>query len=345
MNRDKLTGLLSRNALVVIWALLVIFFWRLLPDSFLSGDNIRATLTNYSVSALMALAVLVPLVCNQFDLSVGYVLGLVNILAVGLQVKSHVAWEVVILLMLALGALIGLVNGLIVTKAKMSSFITTLGTGIILYAIGLKYTSGEQIIGVLPSGFANLVTSTSGIPKPAIYVVVVVVVLWLALEYLPLGRRMYVVGSSERTAALVGIKTDRYVIFSFVVSGVLAAAAGVLLASLLQSGQSTTGPEYLLPAFAAVFLGSTAIRPGRVNAWGTIVAVLVLATVVTGLSLKGFESWVEPLFNGLMLISAVAVSGYLLRRKEAHAKADRAIGDGSTGAIVAERPSVEEGAR
>jgi ribose transport system permease protein len=314
---SQAAGFLSRNSLFVIWLLLVLLFWRLLPGVFLSVNNIRSTATLYSVSALVALAITVPLVADQFDLSVGYLIGLVNIFTLALLTKHHVGWVIVIMLMLLLGAAVGLINGLIVTQFQISSFITTLGTGSILYAIGLWYSSGAQLTGVIPAGFSSISGYPLGIPLPAIYVVVVATLLFVALEYTPAGRQLYVLGSSPRTASLLGIRTSRYVVMAFVVSGLLVAGAGLVLASLIQSASSNTGPEYLLPAFAAVFLGSTSVRPGRVNVIGTVLAVVVLATVVDGLSLRGLQSWIQPMFNGVMLVGAVAISGYLLRRKEA----------------------------
>jgi len=310
------SGFLSRNALLVIWFGLVIVFALLLPGVFLSANNIRSTATINAVSALMALAVLVPLVANHFDLSIGYLLGLVLVLTIGFLTELHMNWGLVCVLMVALGLAVGFINGIIVTKVKISSFITTLGTGVILYGIGLWYTGGSQLVGSIPEGFMDLSGTLWGVPLPVVYVLIAGFALWVFLEYTPAGRQMYVVGSSVRTANLLGIRSDRYVVLAFMTSGLMVSIAGIVLASLLQSGSSSTGPEYLLPAFSAVFLGSTSVRPGRPNLWGTLLAVVVLATVVNGLALQGFAPWIQPVFNGVMLIGAVAASVVLLRRRE-----------------------------
>ena len=272
-------------------------------------------MTHLSANALFFIWIVVVIAFTLW-LSSGYLLGLVNLITIGLLTKHHMDWRLVCLLMVVLGAFVGLVNGLIVTVAKISSFIATLGTGSILYAVGLWYSEGALLTGQLPDGFGKISSQFHGIPIPVIYVVGLTLGLFLLLEYTPAGRHFYVLGASERTARLLGIPTDRYVIASFMISGSLVAAAGLTLASLLRSASSNTGPEYLLPAFAAAFLGSTTFRPGRVNALGTLLAVVVLATVVNGLSLKGLDAWIQPTFNGVMLVGAVAVSGYLLRRRE-----------------------------
>lgn len=310
-----LAGAASRNALVFLLVALVILFWRLLPGTFLSGDNIRSVLATQSIGALLALAVLVPLTCNQFDLSVGYGVGLANVLAIGLQAKNHLSWPLTVVLVLASGLALGTVNGLVVTRGRVNSFIATLGSGTVVYAIGLWYTGGESLIGNLPQGFTNISSVKMGIPLPALYVLVVAVVLGVVLEYMPPGRHLYVIGASARAAELVGIRSARLIMAAFIASGLITAIAGVSLASLLQSGQSTTGPEYLLPAFAAAFLGSTSVHPGRVNVGGTLLAVLTLACVVTGLEEEGFSAWVQPLFDGVMVVGAVGISGYVLRKR------------------------------
>jgi ribose transport system permease protein len=132
---------------------------------------------------------------------------------------------------------------------------------------------------------------------------------------LPIGRYLYAIGSYERAAELIGIPITRYVIGSFVASGVVTAIAGIVLGAKLQVGQSNIGPEYLLPAFVGALLGSTSVRPGRVNVWGTIIAVLILAVGISGIQQLGASFFIEPLFNGLTLIVAVGLAGYFARRR------------------------------
>jgi ribose transport system permease protein len=185
-----------------------------------------------------------------------------------------------------------------------------------LYSISEWYTGGQQISGTLPFAFVSIDGAAPlGIPIPAIYVLVVALGLWIAFDYLPIGRYLYAIGSNERAAELIGIPITRFVIGAFVASGIITAFAGIVLGAKLQVGQSNIGPEYLLPAFVGALLGSTSVKPGRVNVWGTIIAVLILAVGISGIQQMGASFFIEPLFNGATLIIAVGLAGYFARRR------------------------------
>lgn len=163
-----------------------------------------------------------------------------------------------------------------------------------------------------PPAFADLSRTIDlggiGIPAPALHVLAIGLVLWVAFEYMPVGRFLYILGANPRAAELNGTKARRCVTLAFVVSGLLAAFAGIVLQTQLQMGQSSVGQEYLLPSFTAALLGATSIHPGRVNVWGTILAVAVLAVTVAGLNRMGAPFFVDPLFNGAMLLLAVGLA-------------------------------------
>lgn len=307
----------SRNALLVVLIVAILIFSLLLPDTFPTAFNFRTILSEKSVVALLALAVLVPLSAGHYDLSVGYLLGLVHILAIALQVKNGLPWIAAVALVIAIAAAVGAVSGILITRFRVGSFIATLGVGTVVYGIGLWYTGGEQVNGDLPNGFLAIASVPFGVPLPAIVTLVIATAMWLMFSYLPAGRHLYVLGDNARAAELVGIPVKRYTFAAFVASAALTGCAGVILAAELRVGQSAVGPEYLLPAFAAVLFGATSIEPGRVNVWGTVLAVLVLAVIVSGLQQEGAEAYVDPLFNGGMLIIAVAVAAYLGSRRRA----------------------------
>jgi ribose transport system permease protein len=320
--------------LLILLILLVIVFSLLKPDTFLTYFNIRSILSNKSVQALVALSVFIPMASNQFDLSAGFNVGISQVLAIGLQGQG-LPWWAAILAVLAMGAVVGLVNGILVTRVKIDSFIATLGTGTVLYGLNAWYTGGQQVLANLPDSFLSLSGTIWIIPAPAVYVLVVSLALWVVFEYLPLGRYLYVLGASTRAAELNGISAKRYVTYGFVAAGVLAAFAGIVLQSQLQVGQSSVGQEYLLPAFTAALLGATSIRPGRVNVWGTVLAVAVLAVAVAGLNQLGAPFFVEPLFNGAMLILAVGLAVQAAeRRSKRGAEADRAAAASRSAAPV-----------
>jgi ribose transport system permease protein len=222
------------------------------------------------------------------------------------------------MIVLVLGAVTGFLNGLLVEVAKIDSFIATLGTGTVLYALALWHTGGRQMVGVLPEGFYGLSTTfVFGLPITGYYLLGITLVMWIVLEYTPVGRYLYSIGANQRAAQLNGIPTRKYVIGAFMASGTLTALAGVLLAAKLRIGQASVGLEFLLPALVGAFLGSTTIKPGRVNVWGTIVGVAILAVGISGIQQFGGSFWVEPLFNGVTLLIAIGIAGYAQRRKGA----------------------------
>jgi ribose transport system permease protein len=307
--------LVSVHGLLILLVVLVIGFSILKPDTFPTAFNARSILSDKAIVALVALAEMIVISTGHFDLSVGYGIGLAHILSIGLQTRMHLPWPVAAIVVVGVSLLVGLVNGLLVTRGRIDSFIATLGIGTILYGISSWYTNGAQVLGVLPAGFLAIAGTFGGIPLPAIYVVVVGLILWLVFEYTPLGRYLYVLGSNLRAAELVGISERRYVLLAFLGSGMLTGIAGVVLGSRLGVGQSSVGAEYLLPAFVAALLGATSVRPGRVNVWGTILAVLVLGVAVAGLQQIGAQFYVEPLFDGSMLVVAVGLAAYAARRR------------------------------
>jgi ribose transport system permease protein len=321
---SAVTRAISVWGLLVLLVLLIIVFSLLKPDTFLTYFNIRSILSNKSVQALVALSVFIPMTANQFDLSAGFNIGISQVFAIGLQAQGLPWWAAVVAVVL-MGAFVGLLNGLLVTRIKIDSFIATLGTGTVLYGLNAWYTGGQQVLGDLPPEFLAISGNIGIVPAPALYVLVVSLALWLVFEYLPLGRYLYVLGASPRAAELNGISAKRYITLGFVAAGTLAAFAGVVLQSQLQLGQSSVGQEYLLPAFTAALLGATSIRPGRVNVWGTVLAVAVLAVTVAGLNQLGAPFFVEPLFNGSMLILAVGLAVQAAqRRTKRGTEADRA---------------------
>ena len=283
--------------------------------------NLRAILSDKSIIALLSLAAMVPMAAGRIDLTVGYGIVIWHILAISLQTMFGVPWPIAVIVVLLLGAIVGFLNGLLVEVAKIDSFIATLGTGTILYALALWHTGGRQMVGVLPDGFYAINgTFVMGLPITAYYIFAITITMWLILEYTPVGRYLYAIGANPRAAELNGIPTRKFVVGAFVTSGLMTALAGVLLASKLRIGQASVGLEFLLPALVGAFLGSTTIKPGRVNVWGTIVGVAILAVGISGIQQFGGSFWVEPMFNGVTLLVAIGIAGYAQRRKGAAKK-------------------------
>lgn len=317
----KLWRLLPVYGLVILMFTLIIVFSVLLPNTFPTLLNVRAILSDKAIIAMLSLAAMIPMVAGRIDLTVGYGIVLWHILAISLQTMYGLPWPAAVLIVLALGAGVGALNGLLVEVARIDSFIATLGTGTVLYSLALWHTGGRQMVGVLPDAFYALSTTfVFGLPITAYYVVAITFALWIVLEYTPVGRYLYAIGANQRAAELNGIPTRKFVVGAFVTSGLLTALTGVLLASKLRIGQASVGLEFLLPALVGAFLGSTTIKPGRVNVWGTIVGVMILAVGISGIQQFGGSFWVEPMFNGLTLLIAIGIAGYAQRKKGAAKK-------------------------
>ncbi len=322
MNRFPRGLGLERFSGLYLWGALIVLFSVWQPVYFPTMDTVHSVAADRSVAALLALAVLVPLCCGTFDLSVGATANICTISAVML-VNDGWAWPVAVVVGVVLGAVIGAVNGFIVTRLKVSSFITTLGTSSVIIAFQIIITDNLQPIPPINASWSAFTQSTiAGFQVVVIYMLIVAVLLWWVLQHTPVGRYLYAIGSSPDAARLSGVRVDRYTWLSLIASGTIAGLAGALYASL--AGPSLTyGGSLLLPAFAAVFLGSTQVIPGRFNVWGTVLSIFVLATGVKGLQLATNAQWLDPMFSGGALVAAVAVA--LGRQRAAEEKARRRL--------------------
>ena len=313
---QQIVRVLPVYGLPLLTLLLIIFFSLLLPATFPTYLNFRSILFDKAIIALLSLAATLPMMAGRIDLTVGFGIVMWHILAMWLLVNTGVPWPLALAIVVACGGLVGLVNGLLVEVAQIDSFIATLGTGTMLYAAALWLTDGRQIVGVLPRGFVDINRILIlWIPIPAIYVIVLAIALWIVSERLPLGRHIYAIGANEKAAALNGIPVRAYVIGVFVASGLIAGFAGCVLAAKLQIGQANVGLDYLLPALVGAFLGTTTIKPGRVNVWGTIFGVLILAVGISGIQQIGSAFFIEPLFNGTTLVISIALAAFAQRRR------------------------------
>lgn len=311
-DRPQWLELLSFRNISAIYIFVIIFviFALLIPETFLTASVWRTMLDGYVPTALAALAVLVALVTGNFNLAVGAEVGFAGILIATLLSKLGMPFPLSMILAVCAGILVGLISGLIITKAKIDSFIATLGISSVLLA-GIAWISSSRQIVNLGEGIRVLAsTSFFGVTLPFIILIVVAFVLWYVLERTPIGRRMYATGYNKEGAQLSGIATNRLIISSLMLGGGVAALAGILLTARINVGDPLAGPALLLPALSAVFLGSTQFRGGRFNVWGTILAVYVLATGVKGLQLMGAPNWITDLFNGLALLLAVGFAKF-----------------------------------
>jgi ribose transport system permease protein len=311
---DLVTGSFERFSGVYAFVAIFVIFAIWVPSTFLTSTTFKVVLAQQSVTALVALGLMIPLAAGVFDLSIGGVLGLSVVFCAWLQGVHHVNPVVSVVLTLLLGLVVGLVNAVAVLKFRVSSFIATLGMSSVLGAMVVAVSGNQQLVSGISPKFQKIGnTQPGGIPIVAYYMVAVGVALWFVLEFTPVGRYLFAVGGNQEAARLSGLRTERYIGTSLLLSSVIAAAAGVIYLAQIGSASLSAGPPFLLPSFAAVFLGATQIRPGRFNVVGTLLAVFLLAVGVKGLQLVGVPTWASDLFNGAALIIAVGLSRYRKR--------------------------------
>jgi ribose transport system permease protein len=297
---------LDRFSGLYLWVIIIVVFAIWVPSTFLTLGTLHSIASGQATVAMLALALIVPMVAGAYDLSVGANINLAVVIVTVLQTRNGWGMWPSILAAVAAGVVIGLINGFIVVKFRVNSFIATLGTGSIIIAVQ-SITSGQSqpFPPTSPTWTAISQKQFVGFQAVVVYMLILAVIVWWFLEHTPAGRYLRAIGGNPEAARLSGIRVDMWTWISLTISGGVAGIAGVFYAS--QNGPSLTfGPALLLPAFAAVFLGSTQLRPGRFNVWGTLIAIYVLATGVQGLQLITGVQWLNDMFNGVALIAAVA---------------------------------------
>lgn len=306
----RLLGVLERYGLVIIFGLLCLYFWLFTDagDIFMSSGNLQVVLLANSVKVCLALSFLVPLLCGQFNLAVGFMLAASALIAAKLSVLW--GWPILLAALLAVVLLTvaGAFIGVLVAKFEIHSLIASLGVGTIVEGSLLRISGGTVVLLPPEHGLSGL----RDWPWPIVYALVLSAICWYVLEHTPFGRRLHAVGSNAPAARLSGIPVKRMVILSFAISGLLAGLAGVLQMARDSGGNPQNGPGLLLPVFAAVFLSATVFKR-TFNVWGSVVAVIGLALIVSGLSLNGAKPYVEDWFNGAALLIAVAFTAYVGR--------------------------------
>jgi ribose transport system permease protein len=312
--RERLPDQLQRLGLPLVWLVVALTFTIVEPATFPTSGTFSTVFGSQSVLLILSLALVLPFAAGEYDLSVAGVLSLVLVLIGYLNVQQ--GWPILPVIVVAVGAgvLVGVINALLVVGIGVDSIVVTLGMGTVLAGAGIG-VNNQTTAGVSQKLVDVVSTNVFQLPLSFYYGVVTTAALWYVFAYTPLGRYLHFVGSGRDVARLAGIRVNAIRAGSLIASATLSALGGVVLAGTLGSADPNVGASYLLPAFAAVFLGATAITPGRFNPWGTFIAVYFLVTGVTGLNLLGLTGWVEQVFYGASLIVAVTFSHLATRRR------------------------------
>jgi ribose transport system permease protein len=317
MRQNNLTYQLERFGLVFVWLVFIALFGFIRPDTFLTWSNFSTIFGSEAVLVIVTLGLIIPLTAGDFDLSIAQVLTLVSMATAILNARMDVPLVLVIPIVVALGALIGLINGVITLYFRVHSLIVTLGVGTFLHGITLWIGNSQTISGVSASLMEWVIIQRFlGIPIAFYYAMLLAAMIWYMLSFTAFGQQLLFTGRGREVGRLTGVAVGRVRLTAFVLSGVMGAIAGILYTGTTGSANPSSGTFLLLPAFAAAFLGATCIKPGRFNPWGSVIAVYFLVTGINGLSVLGFRTFVQDLFYGGALVLAVMVSQLVSGRKE-----------------------------
>lgn len=310
---ERIWSLLSprRIGAVYVLAIVIIIFSIWIPDTFDSLATLKQVLNDNAIDGIVGLSLLIPLAAGVFDLSIGATLGLTSLISAQLISTTSLGLVEVIILTMLVAIAVGLVNAFVVVVLRVDSFIGTLATQSLLSAMILVITNDAEVSSPKLDGAIKTLAmaSAGGITASVFYLFGLALVLWFLLENTATGRKIYATGFNRTTARLTGVRVDLIRALSLMASATIAGAAGILVTGQIGTGSPTIGPPYLLPAFAIAFVGATQLKPGRFNAWGTVLAVILIGTGSVGLALAQVPQWAPDVYLGVVLIIAIAITG------------------------------------
>lgn len=312
MDKKAITNIFQKSG-ALIGLIFLIAVLSILSPNFLTVNNILNVLRQVSINALIAFGMTFVILTGGIDLSVGSILALAGALTGGL-LASGMDPLLAVLLGILIGFALGAINGFIIAKGKVAPFIATLATMTIYRGLTLVYTDGKPITNFTESTFFNSIGRgyVLGIPIPVIIMIIIFIISYFILRKTTFGKSVYAIGGNEEATRLSGIKVDRIKIIVYSISGALAALAGIILTSRLNSAQPTAGASYELDAIAAVVLGGTSLSGGKGRIFGTLVGALIIGVLNNGLNLLNVSSFYQQVVKGGVILLAV-----LLDRKKA----------------------------
>ena len=300
---------LQRYAILIVFAAMIVSFGIAIPSTFLSIGNLSNILGGQAVLFILVMAVMLPTVMGDFvDLSLGSSLGLSAMTLAVLNVQHHMPVFLACLAGIGAALVVGLINVFFVVYFDNDPFIVTLGTMTIVQGV-IYIICGNNDVGIVSGNLSNWVFNDNflSIPLEFYYGLAIFLVVWYVLSFTPTGQKALVIGQSREVARLSGVRVNRQRSWAFILAAGIAGIAGIAYAATNGTVDPTAGSALILPAYAAVFLGTTAIRPGRINALGSLVAVYFLATGTAGLELLGTQSYIQQIFYGVALVAAITI--------------------------------------
>lgn len=313
--RRKIYRFVGNYGTVMGMLIMILIFSILSPKAFPTVNNFFNVLNNASLLAIIASGLTVVVIVGDFDMSISYVASFAGVLVCGLMVKQGLSVPLAVIISILSGTLIGLVNGLIVTKLNVVSIIATIGSGSLVYGFNFMYTKGSPVLAGIPAGFNQITLKRvfGRIPVNIIYMIIVAAILWIVLNRTELGQRIKAVGGNSTAAALCGINVDRIKIIGYAICGTCSAITGILLASVMGAGTTSAADAYMVNSFAAVYVGSATFKDGEFHVVGTLIGVLLTTIAFNGLAILGIDTYAQYLFKGFIILFSVALSSVARR--------------------------------
>lgn len=309
-----LKSAVRRYSLVMIWVLMVAVLVAVVPDGVDPISALRAVLGQQTPVIFLGLGVVITMAVGEFDLSFAGIFGISAVTVPALVVFNGWSYPMAVLAAIAIALICGLINGLLVVKTKINSVVVTLGVSSVAGGLGYWLSRETTVSGLDENLSVIAIGRLWGLPLLFWYGLVLSIIVAYVMSGTPLGRNMLFVGSNRAVASLAGISVSRVRMGAYLVSALLSGLAGVILATGLGGYNPGTAATNLMPTFAAVFLGTVAVVPGRFNPLGMFIAAYFLLTGVFGLQLLGASGWVTQVFYGVVLVAAVTVSTIIQRR-------------------------------
>lgn len=326
-NNFDLFKFLYKYGTIIVTVVAVLFF-TLTLENFMNFNNITNVFRSVSIVALLALAITMSLTVDGFDLSVGATAGFASVIAAKIMVIWEAGPVLAIIVPLIVGVLVGCINALLIIKIGIKDMLTTLSMMFVLTGISITFQNGSAIYNYMPlpnnGGIAPGTMHEAflyigqgkifNIPVPVIIMLIVVVLVHIFLNYTKYGRYLYMVGGNEEAAKLSGIPVNKYKLLAYIISGFLAALAGLVLGSRLGSGEVNAGASYLMDAVAAAYVGFSVLGIGKPNAFGTLLGALLMGVLLNGLIMMDFPYYSQDIVKGIVLILGLGLTYYKRKR-------------------------------
>ena len=301
--------------LLIVLVALCIYF-SIFAINFTSSDNIRTVLIYLSVLGVLAAGQTLVIIGGGFDLSNGANLALSSTIGATMLANGQ-SETLAVLVTLLFAALVGLLNGVLVAIARINPFITTLATYLIANGAAYVYTNSQTVAFPLTEWVAFGRGTVGPVPAPVLILLGVFVGCFLLLRYTTFGRSLYAIGGNVQAAQLAGLAVRRNTILVYVLSGICAGIGALIQSSLGSAGSATFTGQLNLQSITAVILGGTALTGGEGGVWGTLIGVLIMQTILNGLTLMNISSFFQDIVTGVVLLLAVLLGvfrSYLARR-------------------------------